>query len=92
MNVTGHERPFQLCISGEAPLRGPRLCRPSIIVAKLLQSFLYAIWMQRMNESNNPILWSTFECDFLGAEMRVLYSLKYASNLGGGFGYVQQKR
>ena len=27
-NVAGHERPFQLCISGVAPLRGPRLCRP----------------------------------------------------------------
>ena len=26
-NVAGHERPFQLCISGVAPLRGPRICR-----------------------------------------------------------------
>ena len=31
-NVAGHERPFQLCISGVAPLRGRRLCRPYTIV------------------------------------------------------------
>ena len=29
VNVAGHERPFQLCISGVAPFRGPRFCRPS---------------------------------------------------------------
>ena len=31
---------------------------------------------------------TSIECDLLGAEMKVLYSLKYASDYGGEYAYL----
>ena len=43
-------------------------------------------------ESRALVYTSKNECDLLGEEMQVFYSLKYASDLGGEYGYLQKKR